>query len=238
MEKNQIANWNRQLKIQTVYDAYTGATLPPLVLRVFGQHTALLQMVTTLMGGPEGRSEGATLKKSAEEKRAIAAVLPVANALYLLHLEDETDDQASEKAHALRRNKTDYTALPAAVALAETRRVAQQALALKTKLASDAGIAKPELDELGAANVAFGQLLAAPKLAIEAGKTNRTALDTALKAADLFVEAKLRPATKTLGTAFTGLREALLQAMRIDDAPGARHGGAPGDAPAPGSTPA
>ena len=238
MEKSQVANWNRQLKVKSVYDAYAGPALPGLVLRVFGQHTGLLQMATTLMGGPEGRSAGATLKKSAEEKRAIAAALPVANALYLLHLEDETDDQASEKAHALRRNKTDYVALPAAVALNETRRVAQQALALKAKLASDAGIAKPELDELTAANTAFGQLLVAPKLAIEAGKTNRTALDTALKAADKFVEAKLRPATKTLGPAFKDLREALLQALRIDDAPGARHPAAPGTAPAPGSTPA
>ncbi len=180
----------------------------------------------------------ATLKKSAEEKRAIAAALPVANAFYLLYLEDETDPAASEKAHALRCNKTDYVALPAAMALAETRRVAQQALALKAKLASDAGIAKPELDELTAANAAFGQLLAAPKLAIEAGKTNRTALGTALKATDKFVEAKLRPAIKTLSPAFAGLRAALLQAMRIDDAPGARQPAAPGAAPAPGSTPA
>ncbi len=238
MEKPQVANWNRQLKVKSVYDAYAGPALPGLVLRVFGQHTALLQAATALMDGPEGRSKGATLKKSEEQQRAIAAALPVANALYLLYLEDETDAQASEKAHALRRNKTDYKALPAAVALTETRRVAQQAQTLKTKLASDAGIGKPELDELAAANAAFKQLLAAPKLVIEAGKTNRTALGTALKAADKFVEAKLRPATKTLGLAFKGLREALLQALRIDDAPGARQPAAPGAAPVPGSTPA
>ena len=205
--------------------AHSGPAVLGLVARVFAWHEELLTQLTTLMKNPAGRSEGATLQKSKQEKRAIAAALPVANALYLLHLEDEDDEQASEKAHALRRNKSAYSALPAALALAETRNVAQQAAPLKKLLADEAGIGQAALDELTAANEAFSKLLAAPKVAIEAGKNNRSAVSAALKAADKFVEDKLRPAVRTLGDEYRELREALLQAMRIDDAPGARGAG-------------
>jgi hypothetical protein len=220
MDKEQVANWNRHLKIRQVRKEHAGVPVSKLVTRVLDRHEALLQTAEGLMDTPEGRSEGATLKKSKEEKRAIAAALPVANAMYLLYLEDEADAQGSEKAHALKRFKTDYDALPGPLTLAETRNVARQALAMKTKLADEADIDADDLGELDKANQAFGELLTAPKLAREKGKTKRTALDTALKAADLFVESDLRPATKTMKGAAADFRDALLEAMRIDDAAG------------------
>ena len=220
MEKFQVANWNRQLKIRKVREEHAGVSISKLVARVLGRHEALLQTAEGLMDTPEGRSKGATLKKSKEEKRAIAAALPVANAMYLLYLEDKDDEQGSEKAHALKRFKTDYDALPGALTLAETRNVARQAKvpAMKKKLAEEADIDTVELAELDGANETFSQLLSAPKLAQEKGKTKRTALGTALKAADLFVESDLRPATKTMKGEAIPFRDALLEAMRIDDA--------------------
>ncbi|WP_305005899.1 hypothetical protein [Hymenobacter aranciens] len=208
---------------------HVGVPISKLVTRVLGRHEALLQTAEGLMDTPEGRSAGATLKKSKEKKRAIAAALPVANAMYLLYLEDEDDEQGSEKAHALKRFKTDYDGLPGALTLAETRNVAKQAAVptMKTKLADEAEIDSEELGELDEANKAFSNLLTAPKLAREKGKTKRTALGTALKAADLFVDSDLRPATKTMKGEAAGFRDALLEAMRIDDA------ASPGKGPGP-----
>lgn len=218
MEKFQVANWNRQLKIRKVRADYAGVPISKLVTRVLDRHEALLQTAEGLMDTPEGRSEGATLKKSKEEKRAIAAALPVANAMYLLYLEDEDDEQGSEKAHALKRFKTDYDVLPGALTLAETRNVAKQAQTMKTKLADEADIDAKDLGELAKANDTFSKLLSAPKLAREKGKTKRTALGTALKAADLFIDSDLRPAAKTMKGEATDFRNALLEATRIDDA--------------------
>ena len=235
MDKQQVANWERQLKIRKVAKANAGLALSPLSKRVLAGHEALLAKVQGLLDDPAGRSEGATLQKSKEEKRAVAAALPVANALYLLHREDKADEKGSEKAHALRRNKSDYD-MPAALALAETRNVAKQAKAMEALLLSESEIEKDDLKELDAANMAFGDLLAAPKLAIEEGKTALKALGAALKAADKYVESDVRPMVKSVRRKFPDFAAALLEAMRIDDAAGARKD--PPAAPATPTTPA
>lgn len=235
MEKEQVANWNRHLKVRkTRTDNFT-VVLSPLVGRVLGRYETLLAEAEALMNTPAGRSQGATLKKSKEELRTIAAAMPVANALYLLYLEDDTDEKGSEKAYALRRNKSDYSTLPAALTLAEAKNVAQQAAPLAAKLEAEAGIDTDDLKELDAAIASFANMLAAPKTAIATGKTKRTALGTALKAADRFIDTDLRPAIKTMKGAAAGLRDALLEALRIDDAPGARQDATATPAPGGGS---
>ena len=82
----------------------------------------------------------------------LRSALPVANALHLLYLEDEEDEQVSEKAYALRLNKSDYSALRGALALAETRNVAQQAQGKKDLLEKEADIDSKDLSELDEAN--------------------------------------------------------------------------------------
>ncbi len=218
MDKTQTARWNRQLKIKQVRQDHAATPVGPLVARKFARHDDLLAVADELMATPAGRSAGATLQKSAEEKHLVQLVLPFANALHLLHGEADED----EKAHALRLKKSDYTALPAALVLAEARNVATQAHASATLLASDADLTKADLIALDAALAAFASLLTAPKVAIEAGKNTHTALTAALRAADVFVKAELAPAVETLKRKQPALYAALIQAMRIDDAPGAR----------------
>ena len=218
MDKQQTARWNRQLKIKQVRRDHAAIPVGKLVVRKFARHDELLAAADDLMTSPAGRTTGATLQKSTEEKRAVALALPFANALHLLYLEaNET-----EKAHALQLKKTDYEALPGALALAETRNVAKQARANAQALADEADLDQNDLDELDGANEAFGDLMTAPKVAREAGKITTTALGDALSAADLFVKKELTPAVETLKGKHRAFYEALKQAMRIDDAPGAR----------------
>lgn len=230
MDKQQTARWNRQLKLKQVRKDYAAAPVGGLVTRAFARHDELLAAADALMASPAGRSQGATLQKSAEEKNVIAVVLPIANALHLVYL--EAND--AEKAHALRLNKTDYQALPGALALAEARNVARQARANAPALAAEAELNAADLDELDAANAAFDALMTAPQVARETGKTTNTALDAALRAADLYVKQALAPAVETLKRKQPAFYDALREAMRIDDAPGARTPAAP----APPSTPA
>lgn len=218
MDKQQTARWNRQLKIKQVRKEHAAVPVGELVTRGFARHDALLTAADELMTSPAGRSEGATLQKSTEEKQMVAAVLPIANALHLLYL--EAGD--GEKAHALRRNKTDYKALPGALALAEVRNVAKQAHAHAKELDAEAEIDKADLDELDQAAEVFGQLLTAPKVAIETGKTTNTALDAALRAADQFVKNEFGATVELLKRKQPAFYNALREAMRIDDAPGAR----------------
>jgi hypothetical protein len=218
MDKKQTARWNRQLKIKQVRKDHAAVPVGGLVTRAFARHDALLSAADALMTSPAGRSAGATLQKSAEEKKMIAAVLPVANALHLLYLEDED----GEKAHALRLNKTDYQALPGALALAEVRNVAKQARAQAKALDEEADLDKDDLDELDEAAEAFSGLLAAPKVAVESGKTTNIALDGALRAADQFVKKEFAAAVELLKRKQRPFYDALREAMRIDDAPGAR----------------
>lgn len=218
MDKQQTARWNRQLKIKQVRTDYADTPVGALVTRRFVRHDELLAAADALMASPAGRSAGATLQKSTEEKKMIAAVLPFANALHLLYLEAEDD----EKAHALRLNKTDYNALPGALALAEVRNVMKQSLAQAKPLAEEADLDKADLEELHEAAEAFSQLLAAPKVARETGKTTNTALDAALRAADQFVKKELTPAVELLKRKQAKFYNALREAMRVDDAPGAR----------------
>ena len=126
-------------------------------------------------------------------------------------------------------NKSDYD-LPAALVLAETRNVAKQAKAMGDKLLSESEIEADDLKELDEANEAFGNLLAAPKGTIEEGETALSALGAALKAADKYVESDVRPMVKSVSKKFSPFATAMLEAMRIDDAAGARKGTA--DAPA------
>ena len=221
MDKQQTARWNRQLKLKQVRQDHAATPVSGLVARAFARHDALLATATDLMTSPAGRSEGATLKKSAEEKHVVAVVLPIANALHLLYLEAEDE----EKAHALRLLKSDYNALPGALLLAEARNVAQQARANAEVLATEADLDKPDLDELDEAIGAFDGLLTAPKVSIETGKNAHTALDAALRAADVYVKAKLTPAVELLKRKQPTFYDALRAAMRIDDAPGARGSG-------------
>ena len=222
MDKHQTARWKRQLKIKQVRQDYAATPVSGLVSRAFARHDALLATADDLMTSPAGRSEGATRKKSTEEKRVVAVVLPIANALHLLYLEAEDE----EKAQALRLLKSDYNALPGPLLLAEARNVAQQARANAKALADDADLTKADLDELDAATAAFDALLTAPKLAREAGKTTHTALDAALRAADVFVKKELTPAVELIKRKQTAFYNSLREAMRIDDAPGARSTGA------------
>ena len=218
MDKQQTARWNRQLKIKQVRQDFAATPVSLLLKRKFARHDALLHTADDLMTTPAGRSEGATLQKSTEEKRVIAEVLPFANALHLLHLEGEE----AEKAHALSRNKTDYTALPGPLLLAEARNVAKQAHANASLLASDADLDQTDLDTLDVAIAAYAKLMAAPKVAIETGKNTNTSLGEALRAADDFVKTELAPAAATIKRKHRQFYDALIQAMRIDDAPGAR----------------
>lgn len=119
MDKTQVTNWNRQLKIRKVRLDNASVPVSAVVQRVFDKHEALLATAEALLDSPVGRSQGATLKKSAEKKRAVAAALPITNALYLLY--QEADD--APQAYALRRTKTGYAELPAALTLAETKNV-------------------------------------------------------------------------------------------------------------------
>ena len=228
MDKPQTARWNRQLKLKQVRQDFAATPVGPLMARKFARHDALLQAADDLMSTPAGRSQGATLKKSVEEKNTVAQVLPFANALHLLYLEAGE----AEKAHALRLKKSDYMALPAALVLAEARNVAQQARALAKPLADDAGLDQADLDGFDRTMAAFAQVMAAPKVAIEAGKNTNTALDAALSAADLFVKTELAAAMETIKGKNRPFYDALLQAMRIDDAPGARGTGTPPAKPA------
>ena len=228
MDKQQTARWNRQLKLKQVRKDHAATPVAGLVARAFAHHDALLATADDLMTSPAGRSAGATLKKSTEEKRVVAVVLPVANGLHLLYL--EAGDE--EKAHALRRLKSDYNALSGALLLAEARNVAKQARANAKALAAEADLDKADLDELDEANGALDTLMTAPKVAIETGKTTNTALDAALRAADKYVKEKLTPAVELLKRKQPKFYDALREAMRIDDAPGARGSG--DTAPAPG----
>ena len=229
MDKQQTARWKRQLKLKQVRQDFAATPVSGLVSRAFARHDALLATADDLMTSPAGRSTGATLKKSTEEKRVVTLVLPVANALYLLYLEAEDE----EKAHALRLLKSDYNSLPGTLLLAEARNVAKQARANAKALADEADIDKADLDELDAAIGAFDKLMTAPKVSIENGKNTNTALDAALRAADKYVKEKLTPTVELLSRKQPKFYEALRTAMRIDDAPGARGSGdaAP---PAPG----
>ena len=218
MDKQQTARWNRQLKIKQVRQDHAATPVGGLVTRSFARHDELLTAADTLLTSPAGRSAGATLQKSAEEKQMIAAVLPLANALHLLYR--EAGD--GEKAHALRRHKTDYQALPGALALAEVRNVARQARANAKALAAEADLDQADLDELDEAAAAYAQLLAAPKVARETGKATNSALDTALRAADQFVKLELTPAVELLRRKQPAFYTALREAMRVDDAAGAR----------------
>ncbi len=237
MDARETARWNGQLKIKKVRETYAATPVSKLVQRVFARHDALVAGIEDLISSPAGRSQGATLKKSAEELRAIAAALPVANALHALYLEDETDEQGSEKAYALRLNKTGYKALPAALSLAETRNVAKQAQTMKAQLASEADIDQADLADLDDANRKFGNLLAAPKLAREAGKTQNKTVGDALKAAGVFVKTDLRQAAETFKKKHQDFYNALTEAIRIDDAASAPGSGA-APAPAGGGSPA
>lgn len=218
MDKQQTARWNRQLKIKQVRKDHAATPVGGLVTRSFARHDELLTAADTLMASPAGRSEGATLQKSTEEKHMIAVVLPIANALHLLYLEAKDE----EKAHALRLNKTDYQALPGALALAEVRNVAKQARTRAKPLAEEADLDKANLDELDEAAEAFSQLLTAPKVARETGKAANTALDAALRAADQFVKKEFSAAVELLKRKQPAFYAALREAMRVDDAPGAR----------------
>ena len=228
MDKHQTARWNRQLKLKQVRQDYAATPVSGLVSRAFARHDALLAAADDLMTSPAGRSAGATLKKSTEEKRVVAVVLPIANALHLLYLEAEDE----EKAHALRLLKSDYNALPGPLLLAEARNVAKQARANAKALAAEAEFDKADLDELDEANEALKGLMTAPKVTIETGKNANTALDAALRAADVYVKEKLAPAVEVLKRKHPQFYEALRAAMRIDDAPGARGSG--DVAPTPG----
>lgn len=219
MDKPQTARWNRQLKIKQVRQDFAATPVAALVARKFTRHDELLKAADDLMSAPTSKSRGATLKKSEEENKVMAQAMPFANALHLLYLEAGED----EKAHALLRNKSDYTALPGALVLAEGRKVSKQAHALAQTLAADADLNTADLKALDGAIDAFGKVIAAPKVAIEAGKNTNTALDAALSAADLFVKMELTPALETLKGKNRKFYDALKQAIRIDDAPGA-HG--------------
>lgn len=218
MDKQQTARWKRQLKLKQVRLAHATTPVGGLVTRAFARHEALLQAADDLMTAPAGRSEGATLKKGAEEKRVVAVVLPIANALRLLY--QEAGDE--ESAQAVRVLKSDYNALAGPLLLAEARNVAKQAHAQAKELAAEADLDKDDLAELDDANKAFAALLTAPKVAIETGKTTNAALDTALRAADVFVKDTLTPAVETLKRKQPAFYEALRAALRIDDAPGPR----------------
>ena len=228
MDKQQTARWKRQLKLRQVRQDHAATPVSGLVSRAFARHDALLAAADDLMTSPAGRSAGATLKKSTEEKRVVAVVLPIANALHLLYLEAEDE----EKAHALRLFKSDYNALPGPLLLAEARNVAKQARTNAKALATDADLDKADLDELDEAIGAFAALMTAPKVAIETGKNANTALDAALRAADVYVKEKLTPAVELLKRKQLKFYAALRAAMRIDDAPGARGSG--DVAPTPG----
>lgn len=228
MDKQQTARWKRQLKLKQVRQDYAATPVAGLVQRAFARHDELLQAADDLMTTPAGRSEGATLKKSTEEKRVVAVVLPIANALHLLYLETGN----AEKAQAVRVLKSDYTALSGPLLLAEARNVAKQARANAKALATDADLDKADLDELDEASEAFAALLTAPKVAIETGKTTNAALDAALRAADAYVKETLTPAVELLKRKQPAFYEALRAAMRIDDAPGPRDSG--DVAPTPG----
>ncbi|WP_310391156.1 hypothetical protein [Hymenobacter sp.] len=218
MDKQQTARWNRQLKLKQVRQDHATVPVPGLVTRAFARHDALLTAADDLMAAPAGRSEGATLKKSTEERNLIAVVVPIANALHLLYLEAQDE----EKAYALRRNKSDYQSLPGPLVLAEARNVAAHARANAKALAAEAELDKADLDELDQATAAFSALLTAPKVARETGKASNSALDAALRAADAHVKQTLAPAIETLKRKQPAFYAALREALRIDDAPGAR----------------
>ena len=228
MDKQQTARWNRQLKIKQVRRDHAAIPVGKLVTRKFTRHDELMAAADDLMTSPTGRTAGATLQKSTEEKRAVALALPFANALHLLYLEAEDE----EKAHALRLLKSDYTGLGGPLLLAEARNVAKQARTNAKALATDADLDKADLDELDEAIGAFDALMTAPKVAIETGKNANTALDAALRAADVYVKEKLTPAVELLKRKQPKYYDALRAAMRIDDAPGARGSG--NAAPTPG----
>ena len=228
MDKQQTARWKRQLKLRQVRQDHAATPVSGLVSRAFARHDALLATADDLMTSPAGRSEGATRKKSTEEKRVVAVVLPIANALHLLYLEAEDE----EKAQALRLLKSDYNSRPGPLLLAEARNVAKQARINAKALATDADLDKADLDELDEAIGAFDALMTAPKVAIETGKNTNTALDAALRAADVYVKEKLTPAVELLKRKQPKFYDALRAAMRIDDAPGARGSG--DAAPTPG----
>ena len=111
--------------------------------------------------------------------------------------------------------------------------MARQARAHDKALAVEADLDSADLDELDEANAAFSNLMTAPKVSIEAGKTANEALDTALRTADTFVKETLAPAIETLKRKQPRFYEALRAAIRIDDAPGTR-GSDDGAAPQPG----
>ena len=226
MNKDQTARWTRHLKLRQVRRDHAATPVPGVVARAFARHDALLTAADDLMTSPAGRSEGATLQKSTEQKQVVAVVLPIANALHLVYLEANE----VEKAHALRLLKSDYNALPGPLLLAEARNVARQARAHAPALDKEAGLDAKDLAELDTANEAFNQLLTAPKVSIETGKTTHTALDTALRAADVFVKKELTPAVELLKRKQPKFYDALREAMRIDDAAGPR---TPGDTPPP-----
>lgn len=235
MDKREVARWNRHLKIKKVRQDHAAVSVGALVQRRFARHDELVAAVQTQLDSPAGRTEGATRQKSAEETRVIAQVLPVVNALYLVYLDStETDDKALEKAHALRRTKSDYTALPAALVLAEARNVARQAAPLAAKLA-EANLDADDLRELNEAIAAFDRYMAAPQVSRASGKTSTSTLSAALLAADQFIKAELRPAVETLKPKQPAFYQALIEAMRIDDAPGARGNG--DDEPTPPAGP-
>ena len=229
MDKKQTARWKRQLKIKQVRQDHAATPVGGLVARVFARHDTLLQAADDLMSAPAGRSAGATRQKSTEEKHAVAVALPIANALHLLYREAGDEEQAQ----ALRLLKSDYNALAGPLLLAETRNVARQARAHDKALAVEADLDSADLDELDEANAAFSNLMTAPKVSIEAGKTANEALDTALRTADTFVKETLAPAIETLKRKQPRFYEALRAAIRIDDAPGTR-GSDDGAAPQPG----
>jgi hypothetical protein len=234
MDKQQTARWKRHLKLKQVRQAHAATPVGGLVTRAFGRYDALLQAADDLMTTPTGRSEGATRQKGAEEKRVVAVVLPIANALRLLYLEAQDEQQAQ----AVRVRKSDYTALAAPLLLAEARNVAKQARANAKALAAEGDLDKADLDELDEAADAFAALLTAPKVAIETGKTTNAALDGALRAADTFVKEMLTPAVETLKRKQPAFYEALRAALRIDDAPSARRSGDTPPAPAKPTDPA
>lgn len=216
MDKQQTARWNRQLKIKQVRRDHAATPVPGLVARIFARHDALLTTADDLLTLPAGRSAGITRKKSEEEKQLIAQALPFANALHLIYLEAGDD----EKAHALRLKKSDYTALAGPLVLAEGRNVAGQARICAKALATEANLDADDLLQLDQAIKGFGDLLTAPKVAIETGKTTNSELTAALRAADAFVKKELAPAIETLKLKQTKLYDALREAMRVDDAPG------------------
>lgn len=218
MNKDQLARLQRHRKVQQVLADHAPAVAAvPAFARLAARYQAQLGLLDGAAQRNAITSEGVTRAKSTAGTSLVARLVKAANALYLLYKAEEPTPNLAEAAQ-LHRRASDYTALTDQELATAARDLSQRAAIHQAALTKDYGLTAADLTALAADAQAFGDLLPAPQLAIDANKIRGATATATLSALNSFLRDDLRAGIELLKDTAPDAYQALREASQVDDA--------------------